>query len=88
VSIYDYTFLPSIMVFNLLFIYYGDIGYLLCTFFHWFNTTQVMVFLHKYWKDVMIMKQDKVIHTSVPFNMVSKLFPSIINTHFGTIEPD
>ena len=46
-----------------------------------------MVFLHKDWKDVVIMKQDKVVHTSVPFNMVSKLFPSIVNIHFGTIEP-
>ena len=46
-----------------------------------------MVFLHKDWKDVIIMKQDKVIHTSMPFNMVSKLFPSIVNTNFGTIEP-
>jgi len=33
------------------------------------------------------MKQDKVIHTLVPFNIVSKLFPLIVNTHFGTIEP-
>jgi len=33
------------------------------------------------------MKQDKVIHMSVPFNMVSKVFTSIVNTHFGTIEP-
>ena len=47
-----------------------------------------MDFLHKDWKDVMIMKHDKVIHTSVSFNMVSKLFSSIVNTHFGTIEPD
>jgi len=38
-----------------------------------------MVLPHKGFQDVMIMKQDQVIHTLLTLNMVSQLYSSIVN---------